>query len=220
MLKCSTSLWSADLTNLAAEIVRVETYCDAFHLDVADGHYTPTLLFFPDLVAQVRPLTTLPLEVHLMTTDPLQWIEPFYDAGADGFILCLDTLRNIGAAIEFVKKFNCQVGISLRLEESVELLDPYWRDLDLVTICGTPMGVKGAVGLDPSVPDKIRDARRLITKCGAATAVQADGGIREHTLPQIAQAGADWIVPGSLMFKRDPAQLRLQLISLAAEQFS
>src|SRR5688500_12570355 len=88
VLKFSTSLWSADLANLAAEIRRVEPYSERFHLDVADGHYVPNLLFFPDLVKALRPHTRLPFEVHLMCTDPGMWIDPFVEAGADGFIFC------------------------------------------------------------------------------------------------------------------------------------
>ena len=87
MLKCSTSLWSADLADLAAAIKRVEPHSERFHLDVADGHYSPTLLFFPDLVAALRPHTDLPLEIHLMTTDPAAWIDPFADAGADAILV-------------------------------------------------------------------------------------------------------------------------------------
>ena len=94
MLKCSTSLWSADLSNLAEAIRWSEPYSERFHLDVADGHYTPTMLFFPDLVKALRPHTQLPFEVHLMTTDPEMWIEPFADAGADVFIFCYDTVRD------------------------------------------------------------------------------------------------------------------------------
>lgn len=80
MLKCSTSLWSADLANLASEIKRVEPYSEHFHLDVADGHYVGNLLFFPDLVRRFAGTPRLPFEVHLMTTDPLAWIKPFSDA--------------------------------------------------------------------------------------------------------------------------------------------
>src|SRR5439155_1388782 len=86
MLKCSTSLWSADLANLASEVRRVEPYTERFHLDVADGHYVPNLLFFPDLVRALRRHTRLPFEVHLMTTDPLAWIGPFSEAGADWIV--------------------------------------------------------------------------------------------------------------------------------------
>ncbi|MBA3485540.1 MAG: D-allulose-6-phosphate 3-epimerase [Pirellulales bacterium] len=201
---------------MAVEMDRVEAYSDCFHLDVADGHYTPTMLFFPDLVAQLRERTSLPMEVHLMTTRPLDWIEPFHQAGADGFIFCHDSLTDVPAAINAVKQHGKKVGISLGIDEQVELLDPYWNDLDLVTICGTAMGVKGA-GLHPSIPEKICRAHCNIARAGAITEVQADGGIREHTVPLLAQARADWIVPGSLMFKGQPAELRLWLASLIAE---
>ena len=76
MLKCSTSLWSADLAKLASEMKRVEPYSERFHLDVADGHYVKSMLFFPDLVKALRPHSRLPFEVHLMTAEPLDWIEP------------------------------------------------------------------------------------------------------------------------------------------------
>ena len=103
MLKCSTSLWSADLANLATEIKRVEPYSERFHLDVADGHYVPSMLFFPDLVKSIRKHTARPLEVHLMTTDPCIWIAPFIEAGADGVIFCFDSLEEPGTAIKQVK---------------------------------------------------------------------------------------------------------------------
>ena len=127
MLKCSTSLWSADLANLADEIKRVEPHSECFHLDVADGHYTPTMLFFPDLVQQLRPHTDVPMEVHLMCIRPLDWVEPFVEAGVDGVIFCYDSVSDTQAAINAVKKHKKKVGISLTLDEPVELLDPYWN---------------------------------------------------------------------------------------------
>jgi ribulose-phosphate 3-epimerase len=213
MLKCSTSLWSADLANLAGEVKRVEPFSEGFHLDVADGHYTPTLLFFPDLVKALRPHTRLPFEVHLMTTDPRRWIDPFVEAGADGFIVCFDSTRELGAVLRAIKANGKAAGVSLLLEESVDLLEPYWPDLDLVTVCGTAMGIKGA-SMDPSVPGKVRRAREAIRARGLPTEVEADGGIRRETVPLLRAAGADWIVPGSLMFREDPAAMRRWLASL------
>jgi ribulose-phosphate 3-epimerase len=213
MLKCSTSLWSADLANLAAEIRRVEPYSERFHLDVADGHYTKTLLFFPDLVKALRPHTTLPFEVHLMTTEPLDWIGPFLEAGADGFIICFDAARDPGEVLRAIKATGKQAGVSLLLTEPIELLEPYWGLLDVVTIVGTAMGIKGA-SMDTSVPDKIRRARHVIQSRGLKTQIEADGGIRRETVPLLHAAGADYIVPGSLMFKEDPAAMRKWLASL------
>src|SRR2546425_11389823 len=102
-MKCSTSLWSADLANLAAEIKRVEPYSERFHLDVADGHYVKSMLFFPDLVKALRPHTSRPFEVHLMVTDPLAWIEPFVEVGADGVIFCLDAAEDPGEVLQAIR---------------------------------------------------------------------------------------------------------------------
>jgi ribulose-phosphate 3-epimerase len=213
MLKCATSLWSADLANLAAEIQRVEPYSERFHLDVADGHFVKTLLFFPDLVKAMRKFTQRPFEVHLMTTTPLAWIEPFVEAGADSFIFFLDSGSDPAEFIRAAKAHGKQVGISLRIDEPLERLEPYWDQLDVLCIVGTAIGIKGA-GLDDSVPGKIKQAREIITRRGLPIEIEADGGIRRHTVPLLAQAGADFIVPGSLMFGEDPAAMRAWLATL------
>ena len=212
MLKCATSLWSADLTNLAAEIQRVEPYSEVFHLDVADGHYVKTLLFFPDLVKAMRKYTRRPFEVHLMTTDPIQWIEPFVEAGADSFIFFLDS-GDPGEFIRAARAAGKKVGVSLKIDEPLEALEPYWEQLDTLCIIGTAIGIKGA-GLDDSVPGKIRQARKIIGERGFHTEIEADGGIRRHTVPLLHAAGADYIVPGSLMFGEDPAAMRAWLAGL------
>jgi ribulose-phosphate 3-epimerase len=207
MLKCSASLWSADLGNLAAEIRRVDPFVERYHLDVADGHYVPSLLFFPDLVKALRQHTSRPFEVHLMTTDPCAWVEPFVQAGADGVIFCLDSLRDLPGAVRAVKELRRFVGISLLVTEPVGLLDPYWDAVDQVTIVATPIGSKGT-SLDPAIFTKIREARAAIAQRKLAVEIQVDGGIRRHTVAQIREAGADWIVPGSLLFGEDPASVR------------
>src|SRR6516225_9791217 len=121
MLKCSASLWSADLANLAAEIRRVDSHIERFHLDVADGHYVPALLFFPDLVRALRRHTAKPFEVHLMCDDPLAWVGPFAEAGAEGVIFCFDSLDEVGAAVESVKRLGKFAGVSLQVDEGLEL---------------------------------------------------------------------------------------------------
>ena len=213
MLRCSASLWSADLANLGAEIKRIEPYADRFHFDVADGQYVKLLLFFPDLVKALRPYTALPFEVHLITLNPAQWLDAFVDAGADIIIFYLDTVADPIPLIHAIKAAGRRVGISLRVEDPVQLLEPYLHELDLVTIMGTYMGVKG-VAMNPAVPDKIRQLRRLIAEQGLATEIEADGGIRYETVPLLHHAGADLIVPGSLIFNGDPGQLREFLAEL------
>ena len=213
MIKCSASLWSADLANLAAEIRRVEPYAERFHFDVADGHYVHNLLFFPDQVKALRDHTRLPFEVHLMTTDPLGWIEPFVEAGADAITFCLDSATDPGGVLRAIRKHGKRAGVSILIDEDIALLQPYWDELDIVTIVGTAMGIKGA-SMDEGVPDKIRRARDLITDRGLQTEIVVDGGIRRNTVPLLNAAGADFIVPGSLIFGDDPAAVREWLASL------
>ena len=213
MVKCSTSLWSADLANLAAEMRRVEPFSERFHLDVADGHYVHNLLFFPDQMKALRAHTKLPFEVHLMTTEPLSWIEPFAEAGADIIIFCLDSAKNPGEVLRAIKARGLQAGVSLLITEELDLVERYWNELDVLCIVGTAMGIKGA-GMDAGVPAKIRQARRIIGERGLRTVIEADGGIRRETVPLLAAAGVDYIVPGSLMFKENPAEMRQWLGTL------
>jgi len=213
MLKCSTSLWSADLGNLAEEIRRVQPFSERFHLDVADGHYVPALLFFPDLVKSLRRHTQLPFEVHLMTTDPAAWVDPFIDAGADIVIFCLDSAKDPRAVLRQIKARGKRAGVSLLIDETIAHLEPIWPDLDILTLCGTAMGIKGA-SMDPSVPQKIRNARAAIGARKLPTEIEIDGGIRRTSVPLLAVAGADFIVPGSLMFGEDPRAMRQWLDGL------
>ncbi len=213
MLKCSTSLWSADLTNLGADMVRVAPFSERFHLDVADGHYVPTMLFFPDLVKQLRPKTNVPFEVHLMTNDPAAWVEPFADAGADGMMFCLDSSDNPEGLLKQIKTRGMYAGVSLLITEGLDLLEPLWPHLDVLTIVGTAMGIKGA-SMHESVPPKIREARRIIDDRGLGCEIEIDGGIRRNVVPIMAEAGADWIVPGSLMFGEEPSEMRRWLANL------
>ena len=99
------------------------------------------------------------------------------------------------------------------ISEPLDVVDPNWADLHVLCVVGTAMGVKGA-SMDASVPGKIQRARETISRRALKTEIEADGGIRRHTVPLLAAAGADYIVPGSLMFKEDPAQMRQWLAAL------
>ena len=141
------------------------------------------------------------------------WIEPFIEAGADSICFCLDSTKDPNGVIQAIKSRGKQAGVSLLVTESLDLIEPYWEHLDLVNIVGTSMGIKGAT-MDAGVPDKIRIARAMVTKRGLKTQIEVDGGIRRNTVPLIHGAGADFIVPGSLMFGEDPGEMRQWLASL------
>src|SRR5262249_2354322 len=115
--------------------------------------------------------------------------------------------------LKSIKARGKYAGVSILLRESMELIESLWDNLDILTVVGTEMGIKGA-SMDKCVPDKIRRAREIIRRRGLRTAIEADGGIRRETVPLLHAADADFIVPGSLMFKEEPAEMRRWLASL------
>ena len=161
----------------------------------------------------MRPCTDVPFEVHLITERPKKWVDPFVDAGADILIFYLNSGGDDAETIAHIRARGKQVGVSVRVADDLDILEPHWSDIDIVTVMGTDSGRKG-VDMDPSVPDRIRRCRETIRRRRLQVEIEADGGIRRHTVPLISEAGADYIVPGSLMFGEDPQEIRKWLDSL------
>src|SRR5207237_3942564 len=138
---------------------------------------------------------------------------PFGEAGDDIILFCLEAAKNPGEVLRAIHSCGKQAGVSLLITESLDLLEPLWGSLDVLTIVGTAMGIKGA-SMDASVPGKIKRAKEIVLDRGLKTEIEADGGIRRETVPLLHSAGADYIVPGSLMFGGDPAQMRQWLANL------
>ena len=200
-LMAEFSLWSADLVRLADDLARIAPHADVLHIDVADGHFAPALLFFPDLVARVRELTALPIHVHLMVADGilLAQIDQFAEAGADLISIHAENASTANAALDRIAQHKLRAGMVLRVETPVEAVRPYLGRLDFLTLLGTAIGVKGQ-GLDPSAPARLREAGKLIAGAKRRIVLAADGGIRENTVPVLRQAGAGTVVMGSLAF--------------------
>lgn len=196
------SLWSANLGNLGADVRRVESGTDIYHLDVADGAFSPALLFFPDLVAAVRTQTTKPFHVHLMVSDAIldEQVEQFADVGAD-LISVHGENANAASALSRIKKRGLKTGVVLQVDTPVAAVAPLLSHVDMLTLLGTRIGVKGQ-GLDEKACDRLHEARALVAQKveNRRVIVAADGGIREHTVPLLRNAGAETIVMGSLAF--------------------
>lgn len=201
-LLADVSLWSADLGNLEAAIRRVSPWADSFHLDAADGHFVGSLLFFPDLIRAIRPHTTAPFHVHLMAEYPSQLAGEFLDAGADLLTVHVENgEREAGAAIEQALRGGCGAGVTLKLETPVRAVLPYLDTVEVIILLGTEVGVKGR-GLAPQACDRLREARSLLREhAKRKVRLIADGGIRTETVSKLHSAGADAIVPGSLVFQ-------------------
>lgn len=214
MLKASVSLWSADLLNLESEIRRAEPYADAFHIDVADGHYARLLVFFPDIVKAVRSATDIPLEIHLIVQQPENWVDAFADAGADTIVFYPDSTSDPSAVLRKIRDRRLQPGVSIAVSCPVSAIEPYLADVDLVVVLGTDVGVKGVDMPAAQTYDKIRQLVCLRSERQLTFDIEADGAIRRETVPPLRAAGADVVVPGSLMFSGNMKEVSRWLHSL------
>ncbi len=201
-LLTDVSIWSADMTCLKDEIRRVDDFVDGYHFDISDAHFVPGLLLFPDLVAALRPLTSRPFHVHLMVANPLNLIEDFVKAGANRITVHLEIGELLGMAIEKIKANGATAGLGFGLDTPLEGFGLYLEMVDLILMMGTPMGIKGQE-LSPQANERIKEMREIIDGQGyrGKILLEADGGIRNHSIPGIFASGADCIVPGSLVFK-------------------
>jgi ribulose-phosphate 3-epimerase len=200
-LLADVSLWSADLANLATAIERVEPFADSFHLDVSDAHFAPSLLFFPDLVRALRPLTARPFHIHLMVERPTTLIEEFVASGADVITVHAEVGESeAAAAIEAIHRAGRSAGLALRLDTPVAECRAYLDSIDALLLLGTALGVKGQ-DLAPEACGRLESAASMLGERRARVRLIADGGIRADTVPILRRAGADVIVPGSLVFQ-------------------
>lgn len=196
------SLWSADLVNLERDLRRIEAFADLHHIDVADGHFTPGYLFFPDLVAQIAKHTEVPIHVHLMVeADSVEaQMKQFIEAGASLISVHAENGAAGLRALKIAADTGVVGGVVLRLETPVDAIKPFLPHVAMVTLLGTQIGVKGQ-SLAATACGRLIEARGIIAAAGRHDIIlAADGGIRETTVPDLRAAGAQTVVLGSLVF--------------------
>lgn len=196
------SMWSANLIRLGDDLERIKGHADVLHIDVADGHFAPALLFFPDQVAAMRKASNIPIHVHLMVADAvlLSQIDQFAEAGCDIISVHAEN-ANAAEAIDRIKSHGIAAGMVLKVSTPVAQAKPFLKDLSFLTLLGTAIGVKGQ-GLDATACDRLREAKAMFAaaKLPHRIVLAADGGIREHTVPELRKATAETVVLGSLAF--------------------
>jgi ribulose-phosphate 3-epimerase len=206
------SLWSADLARLASDMERIADHADILHVDVADGHFAPALLFFPDLLAAIRKVSKVKTHVHLMVNDAvlLEQINQFADAGADLISIHVENAGIADEALDLLDERGIASGMVLRVETPVESVAKYLPRLRFVTLLGTAIGVKGQ-GLNEKATERLQVAKNLIARSSAKHRVvlAADGGIRDTTVPLLRSAGAETVVLGSLAFGAPDLKARI-----------
>lgn len=208
MALIAPSILSADFANLQAGVETIaESGADWVHVDVMDGLFVPNITIGIPVVAALRRVTSLPLDVHLMIDRPIRYVEQFCKAGADYLTIHVeaDTPENTLAALEKIAALGVKPAISLKPGTPVEAVEPYLDKVDMILVMTVEPGFGGQKFM-PSALDKLSALRAERDRRGLHTLLEVDGGVNTETGPQCAAAGADWLVTGSALFKaKDPA---------------
>lgn len=194
------SILAADFSRLG-ELVR-ETErggADRVHIDVMDGHFVPNLSMGPVVVQGLRPVTRMPLEVHLMITDPTKYAESFLKAGADTLIVHHEVLSDPRPLIKDLRGRGKRIGLAVNPGTPVEAIEPYLSEIDLA-LCMTVWPGFGGQSFLPESPERIRKLRALIDKRNPQCELEVDGGIDLTTAQVSVEAGANVLVAGTSIF--------------------
>ena len=200
-IKVAPSILSADFSRLGDEIRAVEAAgADIIHVDVMDGHFVPNITIGPMIVQAAREVTKLPLDVHLMITNPELYIADFAKAGADYITVHVEIAFHLNRLVQSIKEHKgIKAAVSLNPATPLSGLDYILEDLDMVLIMSVNPGFGGQAFI-PSALDKIRTLRKLIDERGLRTKIEVDGGVKPDNAAEIIKAGADILVAGSAIF--------------------
>ena len=210
MIKIAPSILSADFARLGDEIKALEQAgADYVHVDVMDGHFVPNLTIGPLVVSAIRPVTALPLDVHLMIENPAQYIPDFAKAGADLIVVHAEADRHLHRTVQLIKSLGKKAGVALNPATSLTALDMILPDLDLVLLMSVNPGFGGQSFIASCLP-KITELRRRIDRLELPIELEVDGGVKVDNIKQIAAAGADVFVAGSAVFGTDDYEVTIR----------
>ena len=196
--KVAPSLLSADFSCLKEEIHNVEKAgADWIHIDVMDGHFVPNLTLGPLVVKSLRPVTSLVFDVHLMVEDPLPFVKPFAEAGADYLTIHIESVSDPILLFKEICKYKVKIGLTFRPQTSCEKLFPYLSKVDLVLVMTVNPGWGGQTFLEEQA-EAFHKIKKEISKIKNPPLLSVDGGIQPKTAGKVQ--GADILVSGSYIF--------------------
>jgi len=221
-VKIAASILSADFARLGEQVKEAEAAgADWIHVDIMDGHFVPNMTVGPLVVRSLRPITNLPLDVHLMIEQPERLIPDFVRAGADRITVHVETCPHLHSTVQQINRLGVKAGVTLNPATLLNTLEEILPDVDLVLIMSVNPGFGGQSYILSSTA-RIARLRRMLDEGGlAGVELEVDGGIKTHNVAEVVAAGATVLVIGSAIFNRQAsvaaniAALREQIISVS-----
>ncbi len=208
----SSSILSADFGRFAEEVKAVELAgTDWIHVDVMDGHFVPNITIGPDLVKAIRPVTGLPLDVHLMIERPELYLESFVKAGADYLGVHVEACVHLHRTVQRIRELGARPVVALNPATPLCTLENILSEVDMVLLMTVNPGFGGQKFISAMLP-KIRQCREMIDRTGRPVLLQVDGGVNRETVGDLVAAGVDAFVAGSAVFKGDDYSSNIRVL--------
>ena len=215
MIKIAPSILAADFAKLGQEVKEVEAAgAELIHIDVMDGHFVPNISFGAIALEAIRPLSTLPMDVHLMIENPDQYIEQFAKAGADYITVHVEACRHLHRTIQLIRSYGVKPGVVLNPHTPIESIQHILEDVDMVLFMTVNPGFGGQKFIESVVP-KVAALAKIIEERGLSIEIEIDGGINAETIVPCAKAGATIFVAGSAIYGKEDRAKALQEIKQA-----
>ena len=207
-IQISPSILSADFSQLKNEIKKLEQAgADMIHVDVMDGHFVPNLTIGPPVIKSLRNHTNLPFDVHLMISPVHKYIKDYADAGANIITIHPEATNDLKESIKHIRDLGKKVGVSLNPETSVKTIENFLEDIDLVLIMSVHPGFGGQKFM-PKVLEKVRKLRNIINEKKLELDIEIDGGINFDNNKMVIEAGANILVSGTTIFKKNNGDIK------------